>query len=77
MFSLFTDAELADLITQYKAALPKALAGQLTRVGDTEFAPNDMAAFKAFGDALAQEQNRRAGHRSRFTSLAHRGRRNW
>jgi len=67
MFSLYSDTELDALIAQFKAALPKAMAGQRVHVGDSEFDRSSLESLKAFGDALARERSRRTGTASRVT----------
>jgi hypothetical protein len=68
-FALYSDAELETLISQFKAALPKAMAGQRVRVGDSEYDRATIESLKVFGDALAREKARRAGAGSRLTTV--------
>lgn len=69
MFSLYTDAELATLSAQIKAAIPKVLRGQRVRIGDSEYDRTTLESLKAFGDGLAREISRRQGTASRITTL--------
>ncbi|MDQ7832056.1 MAG: hypothetical protein RDU30_10000 [Desulfovibrionaceae bacterium] len=69
MFALYTDTELAELIAQVKAAVPRVLRGQRVTIGGDSFDRTSLVDLKSFGDALAREQASRTGVASRTISL--------
>ncbi|NDY56667.1 hypothetical protein G3N56_07910 [Desulfovibrio sulfodismutans] len=68
MFALYSDADLADLIAEIKAAVPKVVRGQRVTIGNDSFDRTTLNDLYAFGSALAREKAFREG-RSRTTSL--------
>ena len=61
MFTLYSDAELATLIAQVKAAIPKVLSGQRVKIGESEYDRTSLEALEAFGAKLGREYARRTG----------------
>lgn len=68
LLTLYTDAELDDLVAQVKAAIPKVFRGQIVRVADHEWTPATLAELQTFGDALGRESAARSGSAARVVT---------